>query len=130
MNSVAKTNTALVISNYQSTLSMVPLAVVGANNKCVTIDEGAMVKTMMQVLSQALLNGKLNLKATETLAEVPDLGKYDEPSGGQGITEEQRIFAYRLSRARPVVENALVFWLHVGEYFTPKFQNILTVPKT
>ena len=114
--------------NYKSTFSMVLLAVVDANYKFITIDVGSYGKNhdagvfTQSRFGKALLNGKLNLPPNETLTDASDLGQLphvfigDEafpllpnmmrPYGGRGITEEQRIFNYRLSRARRIVENA------------------------
>ena len=104
------------------------MALVGANYKFLYIDVGSCGKNsdggIFQncSLNEGIQNNSLNIPPPSCLQKAVDLGEFpyvivaDEafpldtnimrPFPGKGITYEQRIFNYRLSRARRIVENA------------------------
>jgi hypothetical protein len=111
--------------NYKGTYSIVLLAVVDANYKFVVIDVGSYGRSSdggifaKSHFGFNLTHGKLDLPANcdlPVVGNMPHVFVADEafpllpnlmrPYPGRGITPTQRVFNYRLSRARRVVENA------------------------
>lgn len=112
--------------NYKHNFSIVLLALVDAEYKFIYVDvgcngrvsDGGVFKNCS--LSKALEEGKLNLPAAKNLPggerPVPFMIVADDafplkenimkPYSQTGLTTEKRIFNYRLSRARRIVENA------------------------
>ena len=104
----------MAIYDARYVFTLVDIGNYGSNN-----DSGVFRNSTM---GKAFFETKMNLPESETLDENPELGKLpyfivgDEafplqswllrPFPGQGIPEDQRIFNYRLSRARRVIENA------------------------
>uniref|UniRef100_A0A9J7YEV0 DDE Tnp4 domain-containing protein n=1 Tax=Cyprinus carpio carpio TaxID=630221 RepID=A0A9J7YEV0_CYPCA len=114
--------------NYKGQFSIVLLAVVDANYLFRVVDIGAFGKSSdggtlsASALGRALRDGTLNLPDDEPLPNGEHLGKVpfvfvgDEafplrkhllrPYPGRAIPADQRIFNFRLSHARRIVENA------------------------
>ena len=121
----APMNTGSYYFNYKGSFSVVLLAVVDADYKFTYVDVGCNGRISdggvfkISTLSHALESTKLQitsecqLPGTDTVvpyAFVADdafpLRPYIlKPYGQRGLTKEQRIFNYRLSRARRIVEN-------------------------
>ena len=94
--------------------SLVNIGSFGSNNDSGMFHNSAMGK--------AFFNDKMSLPVAECLEDSPTFGKVPDflvgylafplqswvlrPYPGQGIPEKQRIFNYRLSRARRVIKNA------------------------
>ncbi|KAM7309617.1 uncharacterized protein ISCGN_006618 [Ixodes scapularis] len=119
-------NSGSVYFNYKKTHSIILFAVVDANCKFIYTDVGAPGSQgdagiwQTTPLQRALASKKIHLPELVKVASSPDkflppvfvgddafpIGKnLMKPFGGTKLTEEQRIFNYRLSRARRVVEN-------------------------
>lgn len=113
--------------NYKKTFSIILMAVVDASYKFLYIDVGAAGSEgdagvwQTTPLRDAILKSKAGLPGQVKVASAPDLllppvlvgddafpigNNLMKPYGGATLTQEQRIFNYRLSRARRVVENA------------------------
>ncbi|XP_044764699.1 putative nuclease HARBI1 isoform X1 [Coccinella septempunctata] len=112
--------------NYKKTFSIVLLAVVDSNRKFVYIDVGSMGRfsdsgiLKDSIFGIKLKNGELNLPPEETLypggIEMPYVFVGDEAFPlttnlmraypQSKLSESRRLYNYRLSRARRVVENA------------------------
>jgi hypothetical protein len=118
-------NAGSLFFNYKGSHSIVLLAVVDANYCFVLIDVGAYGRNSdggifsSSHFGRALEDGSLSLPAPsqlEPVGHVPHVIVGDEafplkpylmrPFPGRGLTAEERIFNYRLSRARRIVENA------------------------
>ena len=119
-------NTGSYYFNYKQRFSIVLLAIVDANYNFIYIDvgcngrisDGGVFKNSN--LSCALEENKLNMPKTDLLPftqiKFPYFIVADEafplkdyllkPYSQRGLTSQRRIFNYRLSRARRVVENA------------------------
>jgi len=124
----APKNSGSLYYNYKGTFSMVLLALVDAYLQFVMVDIGSYGRNSdggiyaNSAFGKALGSGKLSLPArtclpgAETLGPMPYVIIGDEafplqenimrPYPGRGGTEEQKIFNYRLSRARRCVESA------------------------
>ncbi|KAL3054476.1 hypothetical protein OYC64_017419 [Pagothenia borchgrevinki] len=124
----APENTGSQFFNYKGTLSLVLLAVVDAERCFRVIDVGGYGRTSdggilaNYAFGQALKSGSLQLPAGlplsggDHLGPLPHVFVADEafplrknlmrPFPGRNLARERRIFHYRLSRARLVVENA------------------------
>ena len=103
----------MTICDARYIFTLVDIRSFGSNN-----DSGLFRNSLMGI---AILNNEMSLPVAECLEDSPTFGKVpyflvgDEafplqswllrPYPGQGIPEEQRIFNYRLSRARRVIEN-------------------------
>lgn len=123
----APTNSGSKFYNYKGTSSVVLLALVDASYKFLAIDVGGFGSNSdggifaNSRLGQALQGGNLNVPAPCPLPSAPELGQVpfvivaDEafpmkpfllrPYPGKRLPEDQRVFNYRLSRARRIVEN-------------------------
>ncbi|KAJ8349410.1 hypothetical protein SKAU_G00245400 [Synaphobranchus kaupii] len=124
----APSNSGSLFYNYKGTYSIVLLAVVDANYCFRAIDVGAYGRgsdggTLRDsVFGRALQTGTLGIPPNASLPGAGNLGPVphtfvgDEafplrcnlmrPYPGHSLSQEKRIFNYRLSRARLVVENA------------------------
>uniref|UniRef100_A0A1A7WNN8 DDE Tnp4 domain-containing protein n=1 Tax=Iconisemion striatum TaxID=60296 RepID=A0A1A7WNN8_9TELE len=115
-------NSGSMFYNYKSRFSVILMAVVDANYKCVyasagTSDAGVFAHSDLR---EAMDTGTLNVPPDATLpgtdATMPFMLIGDEayplrpdlmkPYPSRNLNQNQRIFNYRLSRARRVVENA------------------------
>ncbi len=112
--------------NYKHTFSIVLLALVDANYKFIYVDVGCNGRISdggvfrNSTLSGALESKTLNIPLSEHFPDenihIPYMIVADDafplkdyiqkPFGQLGLTSEKRIFNYRLSRARRVVENS------------------------
>jgi len=114
--------------NCNGTYSIVLMVVVDYDYNFMTVDVGSYGRNSdggifrNSVLGDRLLHGRMEIPAAETLPNAQDIGPLpyclvgDEsfplssfmmrPYPGRGLTTEKRIFNYRLSRARRIVENA------------------------
>ena len=118
-------NTGSLYYNYKHFHSIVLLALVDANYKFIYVDIGSYGRIAdggvfnNSSLAQALAQNALAIPPTEVIppiGEVPYVIVADDafalkpylmkPFAQRQLTREQRIFNYRLSRARRVVENA------------------------
>ncbi|KAJ8018792.1 Protein ALP1-like [Holothuria leucospilota] len=121
-------NTGSLYFNYKNTFSIVLLALVDANLQFLAIDVGSYGRNSdggiyaNSNLGKAITNGRLNWPLDEPLPNAPHLGPMpyvalgDEafplqihmmrPYAGKGCPLDERVFNYRLSRARRIVENA------------------------
>jgi hypothetical protein len=124
----APPNTGSLYHNYKGTFSTVLLAIVDANYKFLVVDIGSYGRNSdggifaNSNFGKALSQNALHLPDDATLPGGPHLGPLpyvfvaDEafplqnhimrPFPGKGCTLSQRLFNYRLSRARRIVENA------------------------
>lgn len=121
----APPNAGSMYFNYKGTHSIVLLAVVDANYCFTMIDVGAFGKSSdggtfaLSNIGKQLDKGTLQFPCDQALpgiGELPHVLVGDEafplkpyllrPYPGRGATNEQRVFNYRLSRARRIVENA------------------------
>ncbi|KAI2647457.1 nuclease HARBI1 [Labeo rohita] len=124
----APDNSGSLFFNYKGTYSVVLLAVVDAQYCFRVVDVGSYGRTSdggvmaNSTFGQALRNGTLGLPqdallpGAEHLGPQPHVFVADEafplrrdlmrPFPGQKLSSRQRIFNYRLSRARLIVENA------------------------
>ena len=114
--------------NYKGSFSVVLLALVDADYRFTPIDVGSFGRNSdggifaQSTLGIRLESNKLNIPQPEKIPGAGELGPMPyvivadaafpiksymmRPYPGQGISNEHRIFNYRLSRARRVVENA------------------------
>lgn len=121
-------NSGSVFYNYKGTFSVVLMALVNADYKFITVDIGDYGSNSdggvfnRSAVGQKLHSGTLNLPPDRPIANEPDaqpmpfvlVGDETFPLGphlmrpypGRGLSEDKRIFNYRLSRARRVVECA------------------------
>lgn len=118
-------NTGSLYFNYKHFFSIVLLALVDANYRFLYVDIGSYGRVSDggvfndSTLSQALAVNSLHLPTPDLIegaGELPYVLVADDafamksnimkPFGQRGLTAEQRIYNYRLSRARRVVENA------------------------
>ena len=122
----APANSGSMFYNYKGSFSVVLLALVDANYAFSMIDIGSYGRNSdggtlaHSVFGQLLLAGKLDIPNDTALpgttTPMPCVLVGDEafplrrnlmrPYPGQKLTDKQRIFNYRLSRARRIVENA------------------------
>ena len=124
----APPNSGSSFYNYKRTFSIVLLALVDANYCFTMIDVGAFGSQSdggilaLSALGKALDRGQLSIPPAKPLPGAPQLGNVphvivgDEafplktyimrPFPGHELDDSKRIFNYRLSRARRVVENA------------------------
>ncbi|KAJ8375576.1 hypothetical protein SKAU_G00061560 [Synaphobranchus kaupii] len=122
----APSNSGSLYHNYKGTFSIVLLAVVDARYRFRVVDIGAYGKSsdggtlVSSSFGQALLHQAMDLPADKPLPGAEEATPYvfvgDEafplrrcmmrPFPGQRLSPEQRIFNYRLSRARRMVECA------------------------
>jgi len=128
INMQAPANSGSAFYNYKGQFSIVLLAVVDAEYKFVAVDIGQYGSASdggvfsRSAVGQALQNNLLNMPNDAGIANAPALGSLpyflvgDEafpletyllrPFPGRGLPNDKRIFNYRLSRARRVVEQA------------------------
>lgn len=121
-------NTGSLYFNYKGTFSTVLLALVDADLKFIAIDVGAYGRNSdggifaQSNLGKSLALNALNLPEDEVIPNAEQLGKLPyvivgdaafplqkhlmRPYPGRGGAEDHRVYNYRLSRARRVVENA------------------------
>ena len=114
--------------NYKGTFSLVLLAVVDHDYNFTMVDVGSYGRNsdsgifLKSAFGKRLYRGTMNIPPAEPLTDMPELGDMpyclvgDEafplttfmlrPFPGRGLTDDQRIFNYRLSRARRISENA------------------------
>ena len=104
------------IFNYKHFVIVLLLALVDANDKVVYVDVGATESS----LKKALTNNTLHLPPTQSIKGVsgkicyhivgddafPQTKNLLKPYPHRNLDKPKRIFNYRLSRARRVVENA------------------------
>ncbi|KAK7162507.1 hypothetical protein R3I93_006733 [Phoxinus phoxinus] len=124
----APANSGSQFFNYKGTFSVVLLALVDADYRFLVVDVGASGSNSdggifsNSLMGQALNTGSLNVPEPSHLPSAPELGALpcvivaDEafplktfllrPYPGRRLPDDQRVFNYRLSRARRVVENA------------------------
>lgn len=123
----APNNSGSRFFNYKGTFSVVLMAVVDANYKFISVNVGAEGRYSdggifaASNLGKSLVSGSLGLPPDEQLVnsaagDLPYVFVGDEafpllpnlmrPFPGRNLSEKNRIFNYRLSRARRVVENA------------------------
>ncbi len=124
----APPNSGSSFFNYKGTFSVVLMALVDAEYCFTLIDVGAYGSQSdggifaLSAMGKALQGGKLSIPPPKPLPGAPELGSVphvivgDEafplkpylmrPFPGQELDDNKRIFNYRLSRARRVVENA------------------------
>jgi len=122
---VAPANSGSLFYNYKHFFSVVLLALVDANYKFLYVDIGCYGRSAdggvfsNSTLSKALANNSLNVPEPESFEGIPNLphvivaddafalkSYIMKPYAVRGLTKAQRVFNYRLSRARRVVENA------------------------
>jgi hypothetical protein len=129
VNIQAPAHSGSLYFNYKGSHSIVLMAAVDANLRFLFVDIGAYGRNSdssvfaASKFGNAIINGKLNLPPDAALPnspleaqKLPHVFLADEafplktclmrPFSGRGISEERRIFNYRLSRARRCVENA------------------------
>ena len=121
-------NSGSLYYNYKGTFKIVLLAVVDSNYCFIVVDIGNYGRNSdggifaKSTFGQALLQAQVPLPSPSPLLNAPELGNVpyflvgDEafplksclmrPFPGRSLNKEQRVFNYRLSRARRVVENA------------------------
>jgi hypothetical protein len=118
-------NSGSLYYNYKHFFSVVLLALVDANYKFIFVDIGCYGRSAdggvysNSSLSSALNDGSLKIPNPENFNDIPDLPfvivaddafalkpNMLKPYGMRGLSSEQKIFNYRLSRSRRVVENA------------------------
>ena len=122
----APPNTGSYYFNYEGTFSIVLLAVVDADYKFIFIDVGCIGRisgggvlknsTLNEILKRNDFGIKSLCKLPGTEVHVPyTFVAYDafplrpcimKPYSQRGLNDKKRIFNYRLSRARRIVENA------------------------
>jgi len=124
----APANSGSLYFNYKGTFSIVLMAVADADLRFIMVDIGAYGRNSdggvfaHSKFGKALTKGDLPLPPSRLLPNGADLGLMpyvfvgDEafplpehlmrPYPGRGVTEDQQIYNYRLSRARRVVESA------------------------
>jgi len=121
---VAPANSGSLFYNYKHFFSIVLLALVDANYKFLYVDVGCYGRSAdggvfnNSTLSKALASNCLNIPAPETFEGVSNLpyviladdafvliSYIIKPYAMRGLTADQQVFNYRLSRARRVVEN-------------------------
>jgi hypothetical protein len=120
------TNSGTVYHNYKGFFSLILLGLVDADYKFVWVDVGANGSTSdcavwnQSNLKASLENGTLSIPAPEPLPQddidmpyfivgddaFPLRTSMMKPFSTRRLTDEERIFNYRLSRARRIVENA------------------------
>ena len=121
-------NSGSLYFNYKGTFSIVLLGLVDANLRFIAIDVGAYGRNSdggifgNSVLGKSITNSSINFPEDFPLPSATHLGPMpyvfigDEafplqkhlmrPFPGRGCPHEEKIFNYRLSRARMIVENA------------------------
>nr|XP_020448916.1 protein ALP1-like [Monopterus albus] len=124
----APSNSGSQFFNYKGTFSIVLLALVDADYKFLAVDVGGFGSNSdggifaNSRLGKALQSGDLHVPSASPLLAAPDLGPVPyvvvadeafpmkpyllQPYPGRRLQEDLRVFNYRLSRARQVVENA------------------------
>lgn len=124
----APANSGSLFYNYKGTFSIVLLALVDADYKFIAVDIGAYGRNSDagiyadSNLGRKLEEGSMGIPPPAELPGAPELGKLphvivaDEafplkpflmrPFPGRHLPEDRKIFNYRLSRARRIVENA------------------------
>ncbi|KAI5725803.1 hypothetical protein M8J77_020358 [Diaphorina citri] len=123
----APCNSGSLYFNYKHTFSIVLLALVDADYNFIAVDIGAYGRNSDKgifmddsELGKALENGNMNIPTHQELpgtnieaphvivgdAAFPLKPYFLRPYPGDHLTREKRIFNYRISRARRVVENA------------------------
>lgn len=122
----APANTGSYFFNYKGSFSIVLLAVVDANYKFTFVDvgcngrisDGGVFKncSLYELLEENNLNIKQKYKIPGTEREIPYAFVADDafplktyilkPYSQRNLSQQRRIFNYRLSRARRIVENA------------------------
>ena len=128
----APNNSGSMFYNYKGTFSVVLMALVDADYRSTYVDigdyesnsDGSIFKNSK--FGQAFMNNQLGIPGPKTLDNWPDGGvvphcivadeafllrcdlmrPYPRTNNRQTLPEEQKIFNYRLSRARGIVENA------------------------
>jgi len=128
--------------NYKKTYSIVLLALVDPCYNFIVVDVGSYGKNsdggifLNSNFGKALQNGKLNVPGTkkipQTNTELPMVIVADEafplktymmrPYPGKDLTNEKRIYNYRLSRARRVSENCFGILQQKFRIFTRRLQ--------
>jgi len=131
-------NSGTMFYNYKGTFSIVVMALSDADYKFIAVDIGDYGSNSdggvfrRSAIGSRLQSDTLNLPADQPITDNPGANAMpfvivgDEafplgphlmhPYPGRGLREDKRIFNYRLSRARRVVEMLSVFWHSVGEY--------------
>jgi len=124
----APANSGSVFYNYKGSFSIVLLAIVDAEYRFIAVDIGQYGSSSdggvfaRSTIGRALQSNQLNLPDAAQLSHAPQLGPLpyylvgDEafpletfllrPFPGRGLPADKRIFNYRLSRARRVVEQS------------------------
>ena len=128
----APNNSGSMFNNYKGTFSVVLMALVDADYKFTHVDigdygsnsDGGIFK--ISKFGQAFMNNELGIPGSKTLDNWPEEGvlphcivadeafplrcdlmrPYSRTNIRQTLPKDQRIFNYRLSRARRIVENA------------------------
>lgn len=125
----APQNSGSLYYNYKNTFSVVLMALVDANLQFVCVDVGGFGRNSdggifaNSAMGKGITKGLLNFPVDQPLPEAENLGSVpyivvgDEAfplhrrimrpyPGKGGLSKEQQVFNYRLSRARRIVENA------------------------
>ena len=137
-------NSGSLFYNYKHTFSVVLMAMVDADYKCICIDVGGYGGNSdggifaNSNLGRALQAGQLDVPPPSPLPSAADLGPLpyvavgDEafpmkpyllrPYSGRRLPEDLRVFNYRLSRARRIVENAFAILRQRWRIYTGRVQ--------
>ena len=143
-------NSGSLYYNYRGFFNMILMAIRNARYIFFIVDIGSFGSNndsevfRNSPMGKAFFNDEMSLPVAECLEDLPTFGKVpyflvgDEavplqswllrPYSGQGIPKEQRIFNYKLSRARRVIENALDILAARWRVFMQPIQS--TVEKT
>ena len=136
----APNNSGSMLYNYKGTFSAVLMALVDADYKFTYVDigdygsnsDGGIFKNSK--FGKAFMNNELGILGPKTLDHWPERGvlphcivadeafplrcclmrPYPRTNNGQTLPGDQKIFNYRLSRARRIVENAFGIWRMEG----------------
>ena len=151
----APANTGSLCYNYKSTFSLVLLAIVDADYKFVLVDIGSNGSNSDSGIFQESAMGKrfesktLNIPESEIIEGAEEFGalpyvlvgdeafalneNMSRPYPGKGLSRTKRIFNYRLSRARRIVENAFGIlaarWRFYNRRLSANRQNAIKIIK-